>query len=587
MVVEKKSMNVASFEGTNASSSDASSNMMNEITDIHAVEKDQEKPQVANVPNESNDQTIECKAHTGNNVPSLVDASDCEESSSDTSRNSSPMKSTGNVMHMKSDATQGSRIRDAEYAQIDTLINDMINTTKQNIHEEDAILIDLMSTEQAMNKSTHTPETSNEILECSCNNDENIDASQETFYDCREDDEIITRDDINFRHKCGSIFENSIQFITDFFTCSSPYVNMTCCACFGSENLCKENRGCSDTQLQKLQSCIEIDILHLIGCSSEGAQYWIDNLEQCNLGQSLLCYRCQWSEEYACNDSRHYPNSSIEVAIVEKPKVRNRNVYVRQKAIDRIHRLRKSGLSRDFTLSPLHTFLEEEQNHLRGAVPNTLLSRAPDNLMKSQRKGKRSLMPLSKRPKSLNNNTRQTSLGVDSTIPCESVILATRSESIDDEETPSGKSILNSFFQKAKTQHKLHKISDEEDSDLYYDSDPGTSLNYRKMDQSALRKSAAITTNNGRSQTISAAITSSNGRSQTIGELKSTQTIGKLNSTLEELIRVQSKFLEKETSVIQSLDINSFDINDNEKIAEVVRVSEYKLFVTPLFFSFG
>eukprot|EP00551_Chaetoceros_affinis_P006453 CAMPEP_0203686246 /NCGR_PEP_ID=MMETSP0090-20130426/48964_1 /ASSEMBLY_ACC=CAM_ASM_001088 /TAXON_ID=426623 /ORGANISM="Chaetoceros affinis, Strain CCMP159" /LENGTH=996 /DNA_ID=CAMNT_0050555467 /DNA_START=821 /DNA_END=3808 /DNA_ORIENTATION=- len=387
-----------------------------------------------------------------------------------------------------------------------------------------------------------------------------------------------TDDDTSYRYRPG-IFERSITYITEVFSCSTPNIMTTAkgtdksTTTDGGSNSNSNNAGGEmDDQLQVLQTCIEIDIFNFMGCSAEGAQQFIDSL-----GQSIFCQQCQCSSGRGGGiASKYCPkcNTADTDPAVTRPKILNRNVYNKSKAAKRIQRLREGGLSRHFSLSPVSTFLAEDMNidvvHEEGTHSRKPFSQT---LSKNGKKSSRKLIPLSKKPKSLSGDKRQTSLGGCSTSSqYEPTILATRShdlsidEDFDDEEerrtykrevqsdtcgrlgSVVGERLLSRIFSSSRDQRNNMASEEQTQDDLYYDSDPGTHVGSLVRDKSELRKLVANV---------------SSGRSKSVG------IVGGFSSDLSR--RLETNLLVSKKSLLATLDIYTFDINDSTAISMLIK----------------
>jgi len=228
---------------------------------------------------------------------------------------------------------------------------------------------------------------------------------------------------------CNRYIMNSFTCLTSFLTCSTSENNVrrSCCPefCYAGCTLDHDNTAGSqqpqrqerqDTsqqqpgtnvrqpppltnsestndirQLQQVRERIESDILAIMGCTADSAE-----LCMTNLGESIFCN----TNEYGLNDDDDNTIASTCViaangllGMTKKEKedamnntrpstmIRNRNVFVREKALRRIERMRNGGLNRTFTLAPVSAFLEEEMKGLHGSnvyspkksdVPNLL-----------------------------------------------------------------------------------------------------------------------------------------------------------------------------------------------------------------------
>jgi len=152
----------------------------------------------------------------------------------------------------------------------------------------------------------------------------------------------------------------------------------------------------NNDQQQHLRERIEMDILALMGCTADSAEFCMTNL-----GGSLFCNNPNDDDDWYEDDEDDATIASSTCGSLTggyylgrtrrrrakgskntKPttRLRNRNVFVREKAMRRIKRLRKGGLSRTFSLAPVSAFLEEEMTSIsstrgRGVVPSSRRSR--------------------------------------------------------------------------------------------------------------------------------------------------------------------------------------------------------------------
>ncbi len=374
---------------------------------------------------------------------------------------------------------------------------------------------------------------------------------------------------------CRSVFEKSIDYVTEFFSCSTPNIavsentNSTDAGSGSQGNTARGEVGSElEFQIQKLQTCIEIDILNIMGCSAEGAQQLIDSL-----GQSICCQQCQCSTMGSNAKLCQRCSPTNTDSTLNRPKIRNRNVYVRSKATRRIQRLREGGLSRHFSLSPVYTFLAEEIDVVHEESAPRKATSEESETGKKPDSGKR-LIPLSKRPKSLSGDKRQTSLGGCSTSSqYEPTILATRSydfsinNEFDEEDEINtykrevqsdtcarigsvvGERLLSRIFQTSRDQRNSVASEDEQiPDDLYYDSDPGTHVGSVIGDKSELRKVVAK---------------GSHGRSKSVGIV---------DGITADLRLFETNLFATKKSFLETLDIYTFDINDSAAISLLIKV---------------
>jgi len=507
-------------------------------------------------------------------IPSLVDTSDVDGSSQHS--NSSSVASSGDQIRSSISLTT---------SQMNTIKSEIIENqnVSQDICDEKAVAPTPFNDFQHILENVEADETIDDVVK---NDDADtsiqIDVSNDTvktsnLIDDDQSTENITNDLIEISSvtsqpkkelqletettddssECGTIFSNSISYVTDFFSCSAPCMNNQ----VDTNNEVDDRNDNStnadadpeiESQLERLQLCIELDILTLMGCSAEGAHNLINSL-----GQSTFCYRCQCyktkspSKENGSRNMTCQCSSSQEVS--NRPKLRNRNVYVRQKAAKRVRQLREGGLSRRFTMTPLYTFLEEEMDVVREEDNGRSILSEDDEGAEITRRAGKVLIPRCKRPKSLSQeSTRQTSLSSPST-SFEPTILATRSQDIDSGKgslnhntEPCSKSVFFGFFQKSHNDQSTKNDSDEASYDLYYDSDPGTHDGSDKMNPNELRK-----------------IISVKGRRN--------RTIGGCNNIGSDLHNFEIYFLPKQISLLQSLDVHNFDINDSVLVSQLIK----------------
>lgn len=117
-----------------------------------------------------------------------------------------------------------------------------------------------------------------------------------------------------------------------------------------SSNDCEKDEEVSnDNHVQEL---IEMDIMELLGCTS-GSPWQANCLEIDDL--SHLCNKCNWMPCELETQETHMKIKSGTVTsmngpIHEQKILRNRSALMKQKARERIQILRKSGLSRNFSL---------------------------------------------------------------------------------------------------------------------------------------------------------------------------------------------------------------------------------------------
>lgn len=525
-------------------------------------------------------------------VPPLADASDSEETQSQTSMSSSiytiketsdkseEQKSELNNSPQKNDINDKSKPWDEDSAQIS-----VENEAQKSSCVFLGISVDSTS-------SVNTVQTSNKDVDCSS-------ASMETStltsfeVELRSPQQQVKRDEDQLQNPIEksdrepvdstmsdsyreSVLEKYVTYVTEFFSCYASSANE-----IGLAHRCADMCNCTnfsqsksrsktddnsefESQLQVLQTCIENDILTLMGCSAEGAQSWIDSI-----GDSLFCAQCQCSRENSGDRMAPYSHTQMSEND-EKPKIRNRSVYLRQKAHDRIRRLRQSGLSRDFSLSPVYDFKREEDHidsnpFLVSIGSSKLNKQSPQRQTKENKNEIGHLIPLSKRPRAIGDGTRQTSLNAESTVSYDSVLLATRSDEASTCEEDYGNSnrepqsdarksymvakrpnLFTGFFNKSDRHNNDPDFNEDASSDLYYDSDPGT--RHRNIDASELRKTVVIEHSH---------------RSRTLGAV---------SDIAADLRRLESDSLATKMSLIQSLDVNSFDVNDSQATSQLISV---------------
>ncbi len=526
-------------------------------------------------------------------IPSLVDASDAEDTQSNTSESitSSPLFEETT----KEDEFQGGNENDVK----EPKPSDEVDYEKEEEEDDDeGEEIQTKDDIEGLGVTTGEPATSVNTIRTS-NQGTKFDSislqEQQQEQDVENDQTQKEQDHegsvalVACKYQYSNIFEKYIAYVTEFLTCSSPTLCTSSNSCFhgisSTSPIQTQTDGGSDSdtdqQLQILQTCIEIDILNLMGCSAEGAQHLIDSL-----GQSLFCNQCQCSTQVdnkkngilgTCKQCDRSNMGTSE----NRPKIRNRNVYVRQKALHRIRRLRQGGLSRHFSLAPVSTFLEEEMSSID--VNQTKVD--VDNAQKQRKARRGSLIPLSKRPKSLSDDTRQTSFGANATALYESTVFATRSDdyiSMDDDEEEDDTNMSNKRLsqqqqqQQQQQQHNknmssvfgsildnqifngifpkscLRQTSQNNDArvipDLYYDSDPGIHYNHPSIDQSELRKAVFSKKSTRRSKTV-----------------------GVIDNVASDLQRLEMDMLVGKKGLIASLDILSFDVNDSNAISSLMK----------------
>ncbi len=510
-------------------------------------------------------------------IPLLIDASDCDDTQSQVSNASSLWSSQHDPMNrnleknhdereisdgegrQKHDVNGGKKpaegilnaISEETFASINT-----VRTSNKDVHESnsnldnDVPILEIRTQEDAFEITReHNDEfsTSNPDIHIQ---DKKKSPDKSQYKGIAQDPRQKSQNQTMHQERKSRMFEDSINYVIDFFSCSTPNLKIHE-NCFGKD---QENRE-KDNQLHSLQTCIETDILNLMGCSAEGAHNLIDSF-----GESMLCNQCVWENDD--DDNSLHGKFNDKDSPNRRPKIKNRNVYGRQKALKRIRHLRQSGLSRHFTLAPVANFLAED-------VSNTMYSSKNSNVLSSgpRKDGKKkgSLIPLSKRPKALGGDNRETSLGGSSTTSYELTIMTTRSYDIccDDDggdkevqsevESDSGsifcaQSILFSLlFRPSQPNGPSTSHHRDPYEDLFYDSDPGTYDGYEMISPSELRQINRTT----------------NQRSRTIGAVDDIPVLGQM--------RVNS--LANKNSMLQSLNVDSFDINDSASISHLIKVS--------------
>lgn len=517
----------------------------------------------ANVTVAINDNKIDHKLGETSDVPPLANASDSEETRSQTSMSSSiytiketseetkERRSVLNKSPQNNDTDNQSKPWDENSAQIAATNRGQKNPADV-FHGISVDSISSINTVQTSNKDGVYTSSSAEFEQRSPQQETKRDGDQQHSPNARSNRDPI---DSTLNDSYGeSVLEKYLTYVTEFFSCYTSSTKETGLA-HRCANMCNEKSKTADnseleSQLQVLQTCIESDIITLMGCSAEGAQSWIDSI-----GDSLLC---QCSGENSGDRMTPYPHSGI-VRNNEKPKIRNRNVYLRQKAHDRIRRLRQSGLSRDFSLSPIYDFKGEEHqidsNPFLVDTSSSRLNKQPIQRKSEDKKNFASIIPLSQRPRGISDETRQTSLNAESAASYESVVLATRSDEMSTCEEDHGNndrkmqtcirpSIFSGFFTKSDRNGNAQSPSEDTSSDLYYDSDPGT--RHRNVDASELRKTIVI---------------DHSSRSRTLGAV---------SDITSDLRRLESDSLATKMSLIQSLDVDSFDVNDSQATSQLI-----------------
>jgi hypothetical protein len=505
-------------------------------------------------------------------VPSLVDASDCEDTHSQASVSSSLLslrEDSHDVQGYSNDSRQSYEEEKTSFADAsreEVVLKVVSNETTDSFNTVKTSNMDIQCSSHSQSDDPQSPVSSIVSQEEKSQNHQL--ETKGSVIQNQNQRKIETDKTVTIpvqRIECGTLFEKSLIYVTDFFSCSTPNMGDSANCCSGASP-CDDSRAPQDSttqtnengintsasatssqnqtkndaedQLQKLQTCIEVDILNLMGCSAEGAQNLIDSL-----GESIFHsqHQCQWSQH----------DGPATEPVINKPKIRNRNVYVRQKAVERIRRLRQGGLSRHFSLAQVYTFLAEE------ADDNSSRSLKQTKKTKSARGG---LMPLSKRPKSLSDDKRQTSLG-NATTSFEPTILTTRSheqtkgerDTKSDTQPAVGCYANQRFFarilQKSCIRRSSSLSSEESNADLYYDSDPGTHDGNRKLEPSELRN-VVDQRSSRRSKTISV-----------------------VDEQMSDLRRFESNMSQNNKSMLQSINIHSFDINDSVSISQLIKVS--------------
>ncbi len=525
-------------------------------------------------------QRNEQECETLSDVPSLIDASDFDDTHSQASIASSLWSTACDPQHSSQSGQAEQILRDLEEVE-------NVDESEKKLQEEKVemrgMILNVISEETT--NSLNTVKTSNKDMQESNSNleydlsiteirseDDLDDIVQEIVQEVEEFspssnlgnkqlENHISHDQIQHPHKFEerqsiqknmaperrtfTMFENSINFIIDFFSCSTP--NLKSEEHPGSEQNKSYAAGLIENQLENLQTCIEVDILNLMGCSTEGTQSLI---APCN-----KCYCPMDHDDDSCQDSFASDKDSSD----NRPKLRNRNVYGRQKALKRIQQLRQSGLNRHFSLAPVANYLEEDLEEEANAarMGNFKSMRIKSFNEDGSKKG--TLMPLSQRPKALGGDSRETSLGGSSTVSYEPMVMTTRSydasgcdeveqdprkETQSDTGTLFGTDLFSRLFRNSPSKNTAHQESSQ---DLFYDSDPGTYDGNEMIDASELRLSFGARNNQ---------------RSRTIGIVDEMP-----------LGQIRGNSVPSNKSLLQSLNVYSFDIHNSDAISHLIKVS--------------
>lgn len=510
-------------------------------------------------------------------IPSLVHASDCDETLSQASVASSVWSTP---------QAHPTKIAEQNFpdSQNGTRIEDDVHSDQEKIKSKEMVLNAI--SEETMN-SLNTVKTSNlDIYESRSNLESDVPITE---IRTRDDNDDFTRDQEEIalsnlvqsdqsssidqgakndecdnklvtlnkssRRDSSTMFENSINCVIDFFSCSTPVIQAEDSNGSDQEKWYAANEV--ENQLQNLQTCIEVDILRLMGCPAESAQGLIDSF-----GPS--CNSCYWSTE---KDDEYWQEGNLgdKDSSSQRPKIRNRNVYGRHKAMKRIRQLRQSGLNRHFSLAPVANYLAEEADFavagsgssIRSSERNTGLSKDSPN----GEKKRGALIPLSKRPRALGGGNRETSLGGSSTASYELAIMTTRSYDFsvceeDEKSLPKdAQSYAGAIFGSNDLFSRLFRFSSSNNSssakqelaqDLFYDSDPGT---YDGNSTIALSEHR-IRHGSNASQ-----------RCRTIGSVDNVS-----------LGQIRGYSFANTKSQLQSLHVESFDMNDSVAISLLIKV---------------
>lgn len=289
-----------------------------------------------------------------------------------------------------------------------------------------------------------------------------------------------------------------------------------------------------DVQQQQVRKFIEMDILAIIGCTDDSSASWMGRF-----GDSLFC-------EVACTKSKNVPEKEPNPA-----KIRNRNVFNRDKAIRRIKRLREGGLSRTFSLAPVSDFLEEEMNGM-GNLAEAYNSKSSKSLELT------STVEVSKRTSFLRKFDQQ--YPIQSTNSAEYVTLQRPSRVKHFNTNKINRDKKGSFSVTADSSAMLKGQFDElvsimraptSDSgtsavELYYDSDPGCDVkNESKLDLKP-KRSSSTRTNSAKWR-----------EKQTREKVKSGNIIENVVAVVENDIDEPSLFNAEENSITDSSSINT------------------------------
>ena len=361
----------------------------------------------------------------------------------------------------------------------------------------------------------------------------------------------------------GNLLEVLIAYVAEIFSCSTN--------CSPGKSILSQRQIPTYTSRDNFQQwintfgnscCFQCQLPNKT--STEDMQQWIHSL-----GQSI-CFQCHCSSHVPdANDDSNILSTNnhitdVETMNVHTPKSHNRNVYNRQKALNRIRRLRQGGLSRNFYSEPISSFLDEDEySKDKDMNTSTITSNCSSSPSKNGTHGY--LLPLSKRPKSISAEKRQTSFSVNSALDYNSITLATQSNEYDGYQYTQEKQNKSCGAFDSMTDHRvitkifslsnlyqegyLEGKSEAEFPNLYYDSDPGTYDGKGDMNLLALRKTTFTKKSKGRSKTI-----------------------GDTTDIAADLKKLEWDVFESKKSLISSLDIVSFDVNDDDCISQVIKV---------------